>query len=311
MSGVAVVIVTYNSAEHLAACLEACRGKVSTIAVVDNASSDGSAQLATIANAENRGFAAAVNQGFRATTEPLVLILNPDCRLESGLEAMTALFNDPAVGAAGGMLLHEGGARPAGSTVQVGFTVRGFPTWQNQVAELTGLNRLWPGNPLNRGYRYLDRDLNCEQDVDQPAGALLMVRRTAWEQVGGFDEKFYPVWFEDVDFCYRLKQAGWRIRYTPGVRGTHAGGHSVNKLSWSCKQMHWYGSLLRYAEKHWSGRGERRVALALFLVSMPRGVIGAWGLQSLEPLAVYGKLAVQAWRVLWKRARNGRNGSSK
>jgi len=301
---VAIVIVTYNSGDDIQACLEACRPCAASIVVVDNASTDSSPRWATVANSSNTGFAGAVNQGIRASQEPLILILNPDCRLDGTLEPLTALFDDPTVGAAGGLLLHGDG------TPQVGFTVRRFPTWQNQVAEIAGLNRIWPGNPLNRSYRCLDLDLTREQDVDQPAGALLMVRRTAWEQLSGLDENFHPVWFEDVDFCYRLRQNGWRIRYTPEVRATHQGGHSVNKLSWRCKQMHWYGSLLKYAEKHWSGRGERRVALALLLVSIPRGVFGMISRLSSEPLVVYGKLAVQAWNVLRGRVRPGRGGSS-
>jgi N-acetylglucosaminyl-diphospho-decaprenol L-rhamnosyltransferase len=301
---VAIVIVTHNSAGEIETCLEACRPHARTIAVVDNASTDTSPQWATIANPYNAGFAGAVNQGFRATAEPLVLILNPDCKLRGSLEGMTALFDNPEIGAAGGLLLHADGSP------QTGFTVRRFPTWANQVCEIAGINRLWPGNPLNRGYRCLDLDLTLEQDVDQPAGAFLMVRRTAWEQLGGFDENFHPVWFEDVDFCYRLRKSGWRIRYTPAASATHTGGHSVNKLSWRCKQMHWYASLLKYAEKHWSGRGERRVAFVLLLVSIPRGVFGMLSRVSVEPLAVYGKLAAQAWRVLWGHAGVGRSSSS-
>ncbi len=303
MKDLAIVIVTHNSADEIEACLEACQAEAQTVAIIDNASSDASAKWATIANAHNVGFAAAVNQGFAATTEPLVLILNPDCRLIGGLPAMTALFDDPVVGAVGGLLLNLDG-QP-----QSGFTVRRFPTWANQVCEIAGINWLWPGNPLNYQYRCLDLDLTQEQDVDQPAGAFLMVRRTAWEQLGGFDEAFYPVWFEDVDFCYRLKLSGWRIRYTPAAKATHTGGHSVNKLSWRCKQMHWYGSLLRYAAKHWRGHGERWVALALFLVCIPRGVIGALKRSSTEPLVVYAKLAGQAWRAFSRRQRVGRSGS--
>lgn len=299
---VAVVIVTHNSEEEIEGCVAACRLEGSTTVVVDNASTDGSAKFATIANGQNLGFAGAVNQGIRATTEPLVLILNPDCRLEGGLEAMTALFDDPKVGAAGGLLVGADG-RP-----QIGFAVRRFPTLASQVFEMAGLNRIWPNNPHNRGYRCLDIDLGQEQDVDQPAGAFLMVRRAAWEQLGGFDENFYPVWFEDVDYCYRLRQAGWRIRFTPLARATHRGGHSVNKLSWECKQMHWYGSLLRYGKKHWGGRGERRVALALLLVAIPRGVFGMFSQMSPKPLMVYGKLAVQAFGILRGRRRIERSG---
>ena len=299
MRDVAIVIVTHNSGGEIEACLAACRSQAQAVVIIDNASLDTSAQWATIANAHNAGFAGAVNQGIAATSEPLVLILNPDCRLKGGLAAMTSLFEDAAVGAAGGLLLTPDGEP------QSGFTVRRFPSWANQVCEIAGINRLWPSNPLNRRYRCLDLDLTREQEVDQPAGAFLMVRRTAWAQVGGFDENFHPVWFEDVDFCYRLKKSGWRIRYTPAATATHTGGHSVNKLSWRCKQMHWYGSLLRYAAKHWRGRGERRVALALFLMCLPRGVIESLKRSSTEPLVVYAKLAGRAWRVCTKRQRPG------
>ena len=301
---VAIIIVTYNSAEEIEGCLAACWPHAATVTVIDNASTDASARWATIANPHNGGFAAAVNQGFRATSEPLVLVLNPDCRLETGLDAMIALFDDPTIGAAGGLLCNADG------TAQVGFAVRRFPTWADQALEVAGINRVWASNPLNRRYRGIDLDLRQEQDVEQPAGAFLMVRRTAWGSIGGFDENFYPVWFEDVDFCYRLRAKGWRIRYTPMARATHAGGHAVNKLSWRCKQMYWYGSLLKYAEKHWSGYGERRVALVLLLMSMPRGVIAALSRTSFDPLAVYGQLAAQAWGVLRGRGRNRRSSSS-
>lgn len=298
----AVVIVTYNSAAEIAACCQSVAEVASTVVVVDNASIDGSADYATIRNAHNAGFAGGVNQGIRVTTEPLLLILNPDCRLQEGLSAMTALFDDPEVGAAGGLLLG-----PSGQP-QLGFTVRRFPTWVSQVCEIAGVNRLWPGNPVNRRYRALDLDLSREQDVDQPAGAFLMVRRAAWEQAGGLDETFHPVWFEDVDFCYRIRQLGWRIRYTPYAKAMHTGGHSVNNLSWRCKQMHWYDSLLKYAKKHWSGRDERRVALALLLVSIPRGVIAALAQASTEPLRVYCEIAGRAGRVLRGRDSARRSG---
>ena len=67
---------------------------------------------------------------------------------------------------------------------------------------------MWPGNPVNRRWRCHDLDLSVAQDVEQPAGACLLVRGSVWQELGGLDERFHPLWFEDVDFCQRLKQRG-------------------------------------------------------------------------------------------------------
>ena len=115
------------------------------------------------------------------------------------------------------------------------------------------MNRLWPGNPVNRRYRCLDADYSQQQEVEQPAGACLAVTRAAWESVGGFDEQFFPVWFEDVDLCQRLLEHGGKIVYCPSARFRHSGAHSVGQLPFRDKQLFWYGNMLRYARKHLSG----------------------------------------------------------
>jgi GT2 family glycosyltransferase len=289
--------VTYNSAEWIGPCARACPV---TPVVVDNASGDGSADVAAaagarvIVNRENRGFAAAVNQGIRAAPGELILLLNPDARITSDLVEMVAAFADPQVGAVGGRLLAEDGRD------QAGFTLRNFPTPLTLVFETLGVNRLWPGNPVNRRYRLLDRDLSQAQEAEQPAGAFLMVRRTAWEQIGGFDERFQPVWYEDVDFCLRLKQAGWRIRYVPGAQAIHAGGHSVGRLPDVSKRLYWYGSLLKYASKNFSGSGARFVALSVFFAAWLRAIVGIAHSQPMRALPVYGRVAKLAWRSMIK-----------
>jgi GT2 family glycosyltransferase len=101
--------------------------------------------------------------------------------------------------------------------------------------------------------------------VEQPAGAFLMFSRLAYEKVGGFDERFYPVWFEDVDFCARLKEAGYRVRYTPEAVANHTGGHSVGTLPMEIRQRYWYGSLLEYAAKHYPPPALRAVCFAVML----------------------------------------------
>ena len=109
-----------------------------------------------------------------------------------------------------------------------------------------------PRNPVNRRYRCLDLDPNKPAAVEQPAGACLLVRRSSFEDCGGFDEGFYPLWFEDVDLCRRLRQQGGTILYWPQVRVRHQGGHSQENLSFSEKQIYWYRNMLYYVRKHCS-----------------------------------------------------------
>ena len=219
---VAVVIVTYNSAGDIDKCLDSVQN-VTEVVVVDNGSSDATVRLAgargpavrVVANGANRGFAAAANQGVCATTSPLVLFLNPDAALVTGLESMVAECQSPGVGAAGGRLIDENGE------TQIGFNLRNRPTPAVLVAEALLVNRLWPSNPVNRRYRCLDLNHFQAQDVEQPAGAFLMVRRDALHSIAGWDERFHPLWFEDVDLCLRLRRAGHRIRYVPGAVALH------------------------------------------------------------------------------------------
>jgi GT2 family glycosyltransferase len=251
MSRVAIVIVTYNSASEIGACLDALKNCEAEIVVVDNASQDATGNevsrrgVRLIANRKNLGFAAGVNLGVRATTAPLVLLLNPDAVLVRGLEALEAEFLDPRVGAAGGMLTSPGG-KP-----QAGFMARNLPTPTALSFEVLGMNAIFPRNPVNWHYRCLGLSPVTPSLVEQPAGAFLMFPRNVWERLGGFDERFFPVWFEDVDFCLKIKQIGLLIRYNPAAVAQHAGAHSVSSLPLEVRERYWYGSLLKYAEIHY------------------------------------------------------------
>jgi len=275
MVRVAIVIVTYYSAREIGGCLDALRALSDVeILVVDNASADGTGVevarrgMRLIANPDNAGFAAAVNQGVRATTAPLVLLLNPDAHLVSGIDALVACFDSPKTGAAGGLLLGADG-KP-----QRGFMARSLPTPAALILEVLGINRLLPGNPVNWHYRCLDMDPMATGLVDQPAGAFLMFSRSAWQTVGGFDERFWPVWFEDVDFCARLKLAGFSTYYTSGSVAKHAGSHSIGTLSLEKRERYWYGSLLKYAAKHYRSTAFRAICTAVAIGAALRAVIG-------------------------------------
>jgi hypothetical protein len=267
------IVVTYNSGEAIGPCLEALTREDCEIVVVDNASADDSVRrveefvawhpVRLIANQQNLGFGAAVNQGAREAAGDVLLILNPDAIAEPG--AVAAILNcmqtTQAAGVGGALLESDG--QPAR-----GFAFRRLPTLWALVFEATLVNQLWPGNPVNRRYRCLDADYSQQQEVEQPAGACLAITHTMWDKLGGFDEQFFPVWFEDVDLCKRLRDAAGRIFYCPGARFRHAGAHSVGQLSFRDRQLFWYANMMRYARKHFS-----KVQVLILRLAIVKGML--------------------------------------
>lgn len=300
MTRVAIVIVTYNSGAQIGGCLDSVRALEDTeVIVIDNASTDSTCSevkaqaVRLIANPNNAGFGAAVNQGVRATTAPLVLLLNPDARLECGLEALASEFDDPSIGGAGGLLRGPDG-RP-----QTGFMARNLPTATALSFELLGINTLWPGNPSNWHYRCLGLDPVTPGFVEQPAGAFLMFSRAIWERVGGFDERYWPIWFEDVDFCWKLKKAGKLVRYNPLAAARHEGAHTAGALPLELREQYWYGSLLEYASRHYRLLGFETICLATIIGATLRAVRGLpqFGFKA---VAVYGAVCRLAFGRMFK-----------
>jgi N-acetylglucosaminyl-diphospho-decaprenol L-rhamnosyltransferase len=299
MSRTGIVVVTYNSADVIERCLDSCAGL--PVVVVDNGSVDGTAELVRqktnatlIANPDNRGFAAAANQGVAALDTELILLLNPDVELSTSIEKLEQACSADAAGLASGMLVDGHGK------VQTGFTLRRFPTPLTLAFEVLGLNRLIPDNPLNRRYRCRDLDLWRPQEAEQPPGAFLMFRREVWQRLGGFDTHFDPLWFEDVDFCRRARDMGFKIQYVPEVAARHQGGHSIAKLEWGSREVFWYASLLRYASKHFRPYAYRGVSAAVVLASVFRAGIEMARLRSFRPLKVYAKVAGLAGQGLFR-----------
>lgn len=291
MTRIGAIIVTYNSEAEIGPCLDAALERTARVVVVDNASSDRTLdhvrarrEVVVVANRENRGFAAAVNQGAAALDTPLLLLLNPDAVLQTGLDALARACQEPETGAAAGKLIGPGG-RP-----QAGFSIRRFPSPAALAFEVLGLNRLWKRNPVNRRYRCLDLDLEAPSEVEQPAGAFLLIRRDVFERLGGMDEGFRPVWFEDVDFLRRLRSAGYRVRYVPQAAARHHGGASAGRVPESSRVLWWYGSLLRYSRKHFGPAGRAALAGAVVLGGALRMVIGILRGWKKEPVTVYGKV---------------------
>jgi len=298
MCDIGIIIVTYNSAAEIGECLEAALGTGAEVVVVDNASTDETVNkvrrhgVKLIANPGNRGFAGAVNQGFLVLKCPYILLLNPDAVIQTSLDPLREACDLPGSAGAGGHLVDALGR------AQDGFMVRALPTVVSLTLEVLLLNRAWRNNPFNRRYRCLDWDSSRPGAVEQPAGAFLMVRREIWQELGGLDERFFPLWFEDVDFCKRIRDRGYRLYYTPQAVAKHTGGHSIPSLTVEIRRVYWYRSLLRYSAKHFHPLAFRVVCLAVVTGSFLRGFAEALIHRSLKPIAGYGKVASLAGRCL-------------
>ena len=287
---ITAVVVTYDSGDEITTCLDALKAFGIHAIVIDNGSTDHTcdavrnSEARLIANGRNRGFAAAVNQGCSACETPLVLLMNPDTVLVSDPNLLAEEFADPRVAAASGLLLDTNG------NPQKGFMVRRFPTALTLAFEVLGLNRILPFNPINRRWRCMDVDLSRPCDVEQPAGAYLMIRKAAWQAIGGFDEGFYPLWFEDVDFCFRLRAEQYRVRFQPTAVAKHTGAHSIRKIPVEFRLFYWYGSLLRYAAKHCRPYARQLLCLAVVSGALAR-LVPEFAIQpGTKLLKLYGRI---------------------
>lgn len=220
----AIVVVSYNTRELLRACLSALRSSLdracSEVVVVDNASADGSADMVAaqfpwvrlLALTENRGFAAANNLAWREVDARYGLLLNSDTEVLGDAPSALVRFMDehPRVGAAGGRLLNP--------DLTFQHSCFRFPTLPMSLLDFFPLNHRIAGSRLNGRYprSWYARAFR----VDHPLGACLIVRREVIERVGGLDEGFF-MYCEEVDWCYRIQEAGWDIAYTPDAEVIH------------------------------------------------------------------------------------------
>ena len=245
-----VVIITWNSAADIEACIDSINfSSEFEVIVVDNASSDTTREklgrfhhLKLIANPSNCGYARANNQGLKLATGEYVLLLNPDTRIELGaLDALGRYLDEhPAVGAVAPRLVS-----PDGTTQ---FSIRSLPTSASFFWELVGISRLFPKSHLFGRWKMKYFDYSRTAEVEQPMASCLMVRKTVFDQLDGMDEQF-PMFYNDVDLSKRMADAGWKTVYVADARVVHRHGASTRQVrAKMIPESH--RSAFRYLRKH-------------------------------------------------------------
>jgi GT2 family glycosyltransferase len=238
VASVAAVLVNYNAGQELRLALQSISdelaGRQWEAVVVDNASVDGSTALVAefanvrlLQNVENVGFGRAVNQGVTATTAPFLLIMNPDCRLVAGAMGVLEeqLRQHPECAIVGPRILDPDGA--------VQGSARGDPDMLTGLfGRTSALRRVMPMLAVSRRNVVTDAASGHGRDsvrVDWLSGACMLARRDAFENVRGFDERYFLYW-EDADLCRRLRARGYHVRYVPGATAIHRVGHSSRRV---------------------------------------------------------------------------------
>lgn len=266
-----IIIVNWNAGSQLAEAVASIEkyhhGLVSSVVIVDNASTDDSLDRVEtmqdlpfkpliILNSENSGFGKACNLGAPHAKSEYLLFLNPDAALYADtLPRAVAFMQDPAnskVGICGVQLLDETG--------HVSRSCTRFPSAVGFVAHAVGLDRFFP----RLGHFMAEWGHAQTRQVDHVIGAFFLVRRELFNALHGFDERFFVYW-EDLDFSYRARQAGWRSVYLADAQAFHAGGGTSNQVK-ARRLFYSLRSLLLYAFKHFSWMGAFAVLLATLLV---------------------------------------------
>ena len=264
---VSAVVVNHDAGPALAECVASLRAEgVTEVTVVDNASSDGSADalvdsdsgVTLVQTGVNLGYGAGANRGIDATGCELVLVSNADVAVHRGAldTLLEVLDGDATLAIAGPALLEVDGSRYP--------SARRFPSLVDAAGHAL-LGDLVPGNPFTRRYRMGYLDAQEVTEVDWVSGACFLARRRALEELGGFDESYF-MYAEDADLCWRARRAGWGVAYVPGAVVTHLQGVSTARRPYRMLVAH-HRSVFRFASR--TERGWRRLALpatAVFLV---------------------------------------------
>jgi len=283
---VSVIIVSWNTREYLHNCLtsiyDETDGVLFEVIIVDNASHDGSAnmvrtefpQVVLIKNGENRGFAAANNQGMKVAQGRYLLLLNPDTLVRDGAVQKSVAFADENASCAVVGIRNE---FVDGSLQRNCFC---FASVFNLLVSAIGLHEAFPGSHFWGRERLTWWDYGSTRNVDCVAGCYMLVRRTAVNLVGAMDETYF-MYGEEMDWCWRFHHNGWTVLYYPGARVVHYGGAASSQNAAAMRIAH-RKSLLRFIEKR-QGRVAGILARAILAISgllrlvywMFRGMIGS------------------------------------
>jgi GT2 family glycosyltransferase len=257
LSNVSALIVNYNVRPYLLETLRAyyatC-GPAAVAIVVDNASTDGSAeavneaypQAKVIRLEQNVGFGRANNAGLEAADSEFVLLLNPDVILKESCVALLTEFlaAHPEAGAAGPRLERPDGRLDLAAR-------RAFPSPLASFFRLTGLSRLFPKSPRFNRYNLGNVSPETVHEIDAGTAACLLVRRTAIDQVGFFDPDYF-MYGEDLDLCFRLKRGGWKIYFVPTASAVHVKGTSTSQRT-GRMLYEFHRAMWIFHKKHYAG----------------------------------------------------------
>jgi N-acetylglucosaminyl-diphospho-decaprenol L-rhamnosyltransferase len=273
VTDVSIIVVSYNARDHLERSLASVADGPSEVIVVDNASTDGSPELVRerfpsvrlLELPENRGFGAGNNEGMRIASGRYFLLLNSDAWPVGDAVSRLLAFMDanPGVGVAGPRLV--------GTDGRLQKSVRGFPTVWRIATEYFFLRKLAPGSRALNAFYGAGFDYSERHEADFLMGAVLMLRRAAVEQVGDFDTDFF-MFSEETDLCYRMKEAGWTVEFSPEAEFVHVGGAST-KPEWNRMYREQLRGHLLFLAKHESLSQAERARRMLVRALRLRGLL--------------------------------------
>jgi len=255
MTRLSIIIVSYNVKDYLEKTLQSVVNSLQKITneiyVVDNASVDGSVDMVRenfpavtlIENGENLGFACANNTALKQVSGEILVLLNPDTLVrDTTFSILLEEFQKyPEAGMIGCKVLNEDGS------LQLSCR-RSFPTPWVALSQILGLGKLFPESTTFARYNLTYLDPDTVQEVDAVSGSFMAIRREVLEKVGYLDERFF-MYGEDLDWCWRIKQSGLKILYTPETSITHFKGKSTDLRQW--KQVkQFYKAMILFSEKH-------------------------------------------------------------
>ncbi len=297
-----IIIVNWNAGKQLYECLKSIEAtrrdgfRLNRVVVVDNASTDGSADslddidlpLVIIRNAQNLGFAAACNQGAKGSDADYLLFLNPDIRLfPDSLSRPIRFMQQPGnekIGICGIQLVDESG--------RVARTCARFPMLDMFFSKMLGLNILFS--------RYFPSHFMIEwnhketSEVDQVMGAFFLIRRNLFETMGGFDERFF-VYFEEVDLSCRASNAGWKTVYYADAKAYHKGGGTSEQVK-AIRLFYSLRSRIIYGYKHFGWfSATLLMAATFFLEPLSRLALTVWKQSGRE-----AKETIKGYAMLWR-----------